>query len=74
MTAREREDLIEFAIGKLTERLIEQEFEDKIKKKTMKLQFIVNPASKTGRGIEISASRNCFGLKCRNELVHLYWS
>ena len=34
MTAREREDLIEFAIGKLTERLIEQEFEDKIKKKT----------------------------------------
>ena len=34
MTAREREELIEFAIGKLTERLIQQEFEDKIKKKT----------------------------------------
>ena len=34
MTAKEKEDLIEFAIGKLTERLIEQEFEDKIKKKT----------------------------------------
>ena len=33
MTAREREELIDYAIGKLTERLIQQEFEDKIKKK-----------------------------------------
>lgn len=34
MTVKEREELIDYAIGKLTERLIQQEFEDKIKKKT----------------------------------------